>query len=357
MTPRFIAGLASVTVVALVAATAGVASRYGAAAPTPPTEPVFADLGARLNQTAELAVTTRSGKIIIKATPSGWVLANRGNFPARTDRVVKAAVQLSQLRLADAKTRLADRHDRLEVEDIEAKDSKSKLFRLADAQGATLAEIIVGRQVDSYRPGRESVYVRRPGDPQAWLAAGGLEVGGEIRDWLTREVIDIQLNRVSRATTVAPDGSALVVARPKGPEDKFVVDNLPDGATLKESAAGGMEDVARSLAYLDLVDVRPVTELDFANDKSSKVEIRTFDGLIVQVRVIDHEGGAWARFEASTNPALAAGPTTGAVDVKTEADAINARVGRWAYKLADYKTNAFRTRLSDLIEGKTGGKS
>ncbi|MSO54735.1 MAG: DUF4340 domain-containing protein [Rhodospirillales bacterium] len=352
MTPRFIAGLATLTAVAVVAAAVGVWSRYGAAAPATPTEPVFADLGTRLNQTTEISVTTRAGTIVMKAGANGWVVANRGNFPARTDKVIKAAVQLSQLRFADAKTSLPDRYDRLEVEDIATKDSKSKLLRLADAQGATLAKIIVGRQVDSYRPGREAVYVRRPGDAQAWLAAGGLDVSGEMRDWVAREVIDIQMNRVSRATTVAPNGTALVVARAK-PEDKFVVDNLPDGAKLKESAAGGIEDVARSLAYLDLSDVRPVAEFDFANDKATKIEVRTFDGLIVQVRVIDHEGGSWARFEASANPALASGPMAGAVDAQKEADALNARLGPWAYKLQDYKTTAFRMRLSDLLEAKS----
>lgn len=358
MTPRLIAGLASVTVLAIIAAAAGVASRYGAAAPAPPREPLFVDLAERLNQTAEVSVTTRTGKIVMKAAPGGWVVANRGNFPARSDKLVKAAVQLSQLRVAEAKTRLAERYDRLEVEDIDAKDSKSKLFRLADAQGAILAEIIVGRQVDSFRPGRESVYVRRPDQAQAWLAAGGLEVGSEIRDWVNRDVLDIQLNRVSRVTTVAPDGAALVVARPQSPQDKFAVDNLPESAKLKETAAAGMEDAARALAFLELVDVRPAAELDFANDKASKAEIRTFDGLIVQVRVIDHEGGAWARFEASANPALAsAGAAGGTADAKKEADTINARVGPWAYKIPDYKSTALRTRLSDLLEEKTGGKS
>ena len=84
---------------------------------------------------------------------------------------------LADLRLLEAKTDQADRHARLEVEDITAKDAKSRQVTLAGADGKPLADLIVGKQnYTSDLNGLRGVYVRKPGNAQAWLAQGSVEL-------------------------------------------------------------------------------------------------------------------------------------------------------------------------------------
>jgi hypothetical protein len=49
-------------------------------------------------------------------------------------------------------------------------------------------------------------------------------------------------------------------------------------------------------------------------------------------------------------PAVAAPPPR---DVVHDADEINARVGRWAYRLPAYRVEAFKRKLEDLLEARS----
>jgi hypothetical protein len=65
------------------------------------------------------------------------------------------------------------------------------------------------------------------------------------------------------------------------------------------------------------------------------------------VKIIKEGADYWATI-------LAAGTTP---ETQSEAEAINARSGGWAYKLPDWKAQIFATRLESLLKPKTGQAS
>ena len=386
MNPKAFIGLAAVTAVATAAAVASVVDRYGTVQSSSSQERVVPALVDRINEVAEVSVTFGDGELVVKRKGEGWVLASRNDYPVSAEKVNKAVVQLSQLLLYEPKTKMPERYPRIDVEDIATEKSESKLLRLRDASGGSLAEVIVGK--DQYfmaGPSRRGVYLRKSGEAQAWLASGMLEITKNARDFVVRDIMDVHSKRVLSVETIAADGSKLVVARAEPTEEDFKVEDLPAGAKLKPAAPGTLRDMSSALSAIDLNDVLPASEMAFSGADVTRAVVRTFDGLVVDITLTEKEDEEfWARFRASVDPSARpagtgedAEPTKKggegaggeadneaqegslktADEVRGEAEDFNKRVAPWAYNIPYYKGKPLRTRLKDLLSDESGDKS
>ncbi len=346
MNPRSFLGLAAATAVVTVAALISVAVRQSGSAPTVLEETlVFPGLSDKVGEVAQIHVRSEDGDLTIEKSGEGWTLLEKGGYPVRDDRVRTAVVGLSELLLAEPKTRIPELYARLQVEDVEAEGARSKVLALKDGAGATLAEVIVGRR--KFSPSeivKGGVYIRLLGDRQSWLATGKFGVPGTAQLWLHTEVIDIPGDRVAQVSLVHPDGTTLTASKASPEDENFIIEDLPEDAFLISDAAPN--ELASALSAIHFADVAPETEVEFPADGLSKAEIQTFDGLLVSVEMTEKEGETWARFAAGeANPRPASG-----ADVSAEAEEINARVKGWAYQLRDYQATILKRRLDDFLE-------
>jgi hypothetical protein len=121
------------------------------------------------------------------------------------------------MRLIEPKTRQPERFSRLEVEDVDAEDARSRSVRLEDADGEVLAEAIFGKQRNRLTGVQQSgTYLRMPGDEQSWLASGGLEIASEVTAWLDSSIMDVASEEIRRIELDPLDADAYVVARGRG---------------------------------------------------------------------------------------------------------------------------------------------
>ena len=116
--------------------------------------------------------------------------------------------------------------------------------------------------------------------------------------------------------------------------------------------------------------MRPAAEVDFSKPLVSG-RFATFDGLVVEVKMAEADDDYWVMLVASAGtadprvqPLLDARKTMDADklegslqmalkapdEVAGEIGEINATAGGWAYRVTDYKTDKFRTRLAQLTE-------
>jgi hypothetical protein len=379
MNPKAFIGLTAVTLIVSVAAAFSIADHYGAVQTVGAEQRVFPKLIDKLNDVAEIEVKIFGDSFQMKRQDDKWMMTNRNNHPVRQEKVSKALIQLSQLNLYEPKTKTEKWYSRIDVEDVASKDSESRHLRLADTSGETIAEVILGK--DQYfmsGAAKRGVYLRKSGDDQAWLASGMLEVGRFSRDWVVRDIMDVNSKRVRSVETIANDDARLVVSREKPGDRNFKIEDMPEGAKLESRAFGNMRDMASGLAVIDLNDVLPAERMEFSGDKASKAVVRTFDGLVVEILLWQKGEDYWAQFKASVDPTsfVAPGDTDtketkstkntkktdkgrlrSAEEVKNEAQAINATVEGWAYEVPYYKGKPLRTRLDDLLAKKAGDKS
>lgn len=356
MKPKLLLGLA---VVALAAVGGAVVVSTSQKTPAPKAElgqRLFPELAGQADAIQSITIARKDGSFQIVREGDRWVVLDKSKYPASVDTVRRLLVGLSELRASEAKTSSESVYPELEVENIDSPNAKSVQVSLKDPGGRDVLAVIVGKsRLARGGAAGDGVYIRKAGDAQAWLAQGRVHVEREIAGWLDRKVVDVSRERVS-TVTVKGERQPLTVLRTKPDEKDFSIKNaIP--ADRKAKAGYDINAVGGAFETIDLDDVRPAADVPFSAS-SPVTGAATFDGLHVTASFAEKDGATWVRFAAKAEPPASLPQVEGdsklksADDVKKEADAINARVGGWAYKLQTYKVEALRRKLEELLEQK-----
>jgi hypothetical protein len=304
--------------------------------------PVFASLLAHANNVQSVTVASISGKVTIARKGDGWGLAEKDNYPVAADKLRQLVAGLADLRLLEAKTDQPDRHARLEVEDITAKDAKSKQVTLTDADGKPLAALIVGKQnYTSDLNGLRGIYVRKPGEVQAWLAQGSVDLPTAAVDWVDRTVVDIGEDKIQHLQFEPTGAPAVTVSKADKSAPDYTLAPLPEG---KSADPDAVKRLTEAFTAVSLDDVRADKDTDKAV-KAGAVEAATFDGLTLKAELLAMDGGTWLRLKAS-----AADGSAAAAEAKT----INDQVAGWLFKLPQFKAALLQPKIDDFLKKPEG---
>ncbi|MGE5145504.1 MAG: hypothetical protein ACM3N5_02075, partial [Candidatus Eiseniibacteriota bacterium] len=167
-------------------------------------------------------------------------------------------------------------------------------------------------------------------------------------------------------------------------EGKFEMKS-PVPAGMKPKSPGDLGAPAGALSSLEFDDVKPVADIDFGKKPVGEAEFRTFDGLVISIKMSEVDGTVWGLVNASVDeaarpkmaepakPEAAKKDETKAGDakkpaeekkaedekkqalksleeVKKEAADITARVQGWAYKLPSFAVQQFQSKTADMVE-------
>jgi hypothetical protein len=291
---------------------------------------MFPDLAPRLGDAAKIEIVHQGKPMEIDRKPDGtWGLADRDGYRVQESRLRAMLTGLTELRLVEPRTTDPAQFSRLGLEDPDAKDSNSNLLRVLNASGNPIVAVIVGhRRVRTQGNVPEQVYVRRPGENQAWLAEGTLQVDADPQLWFDRDIMNIDHARIA-SVAVSHGDSKLVL----GPQDgKFTVTDPADHPKLDEYR---VEDVSRALELLTFQDVR--SDRKPSGEEAGQAVFTMTDGLAVTVRVFHDDKDVWARFAAAGSGAS-----------KAEADGLEAHIAGWSYELGSWKEKALVPTMDDL---------
>jgi hypothetical protein len=331
--------LAAATLALVVLAVVAIATGDRGISRAAPGERALPGLSAKLNDIAAVGIKRSALSLTFVRDGDNWLVAEKGNYPAAAGKVRQIVLAMTDLLLVEPKTQQAEFYPRLDVEDPGS--GKSTLVTLKDKSGATLAELIIGkRRFDRLGTGTDGVYVRKPGDSQSWLARGSLEFSDQLSSWLDRRIVDIPEKRIAKATLTQPDGTKLVISRAK-PEDKFTVEDAPADAKFKSETT--TSEPAMALETLDLDDVKPAAEMPIPDKDVVAGSFTTFDGLTVDVRLLDKDNMHWVALSA-----------VGSGATEPEAKAIGDKTSRWTYAIPSYKATQLKMKLADLLEPAKG---
>jgi hypothetical protein len=339
MQSRSLISLALATAVLVAIAIVVLASGDRGVSRAAPGQPAFPALAAKLGDVASVTVSREGTMMTLIRDGDSWLVAEKGNYPANAAKISQIVRAMADLTLVEPKTQNPDLYPRLEVED--PGNGKSALVAVKDKSGGDLAQAIVGkRRYDRLGAGNDGVYLRKPGEAQSWLARGTLDPSGDPPSWLDRQIIDVSEKKIAKVTLTQPDASKLVISR-AAPDASFAVEDAPADTKFKsESTISGP---AGALETLDLDDVKPAGELPVPDKDVVTASFTTFDGLTVDLRVMERDKSNWVAISA-----------TGAGAAEADAKKIEDKVSRWTYAIPAYKANLLKTKLADLVEPAKG---
>ncbi len=304
----------------------------------PEPQTMFIGLAGKVRDVARIQIHSQAhGAFEIAFKPEqGWVLPQRGDYPASFDVVRRIIHGMASLQLIEPRT---GRVDWLRYLDLNSPSSGGKgvLITLSDANGKVLASLIAGKaQEIGDGSGLGGLFVRRPDSTQSWLARGILQVEPQPAGWMDRKMVEIERARIKQVEVTPVTGTAFRVFRETPGEADFRLAPMPQGRSLNSPYAA--EAVASAMVGFAFEDIRPATQMNFT--QAARIVTQTFDGLEITTDVTARGGDLWARLSMR-------GLTPAA---RKEAEALDARAGRWAYKLPLHKGQQFMTTLDDLLK-------
>lgn len=347
--------------------------------------PVFPGLMTKINDVAEISISSQTGTITIVQEGESWGVKEKHNYPANMEKVREAVIGLGELKILEAKTQKPELYNKLGLEDVEAEKSVSTGVTLKDSAGTSLAEVIIGKQRPSKgNPSQDEVYVRKPGNPQTWLALGKFSVEKIPSEWLDKDVSEVAPKRVRRVNIVHPDNSKLVLEKDKPDELDFKVANLPKGKEIQSQFA--INNIVSTVTSLSLDDVKPTSEISFDEKTVVMANFETFDGLEGTVKLLRKDEKNYVKISAAFNPDLIWKPEpeketeskTSAkgdgedgqekdgetkeaskpqppkikpeAEVQTEIETLNKKVGNWVYLIPKFRADTILKKPEDLIK-------
>lgn len=347
---RTLAWLAAATLLAVVLAILAVTGERQAL--TSDFEPrlAFPDLGDRVNEAQKIVVQTRRGKVTVtrESTDSDiWRVEEKGGYTAQPSLVKRTVVGLSDLELVEPRTAQPSWHKHL---NLTAPEDKGSGVRIAiyDGEGEELAAIIVGKLESETAIDTEgTIYVRRDGEDQTYVARGSFNLEQTAELWLDRGILDFSPGRIARVEVTPPEGPSyeVLLTDPDAdvPEDElgppYELAEVPEGRRVKTDYA--VSGIGNALVKLQLTDVFPAADTAF--EAPTTAVFHGQDGIIVTSTAEKQARGYRATFSVSAAPDASEAVTA-------EAERLNDRLSGHAFAVQTFKGADLTRTMESLTE-------
>lgn len=300
-------------------------------------EATFAGLSDRINEAATLTISSQDGLVTLSKSDGIWTVSERDGFPADIAmvRAFLRGVALSKRR--DPKTDNVSRFSKIELGELATNIS------VLDETGGLLAGFDMGKRTEN-AAGRSLTYIFQPSDTRSWLVTGIEAAPVSPGAWL--KTVRLSLNPARVASVRMGDAG---LARTLD-ADAFALEGIPEGM----SAASGfaLNEPASMLARLRFEDVRK-TNNPLQNPVQA-ITLTTYDGLVLSLDLFNFDNGIWAKGAARYSAEVADQGVAGVLpdapdDVSAEAEALNAWMRGWLFKLPARETEILQQKKADFL--------
>jgi len=312
---------------------------------------LFPGLEQQLNDISRIRVEHSGSTYEVVKKGDQWQLPGKGGYPALFERVKPLLLGIALLEKVEPKTSKPENYARLGVQEPAADTGNMRinLYLTGDTPVASL--IVGGIRGGLIAGGKDGIYARVSGEPQAWLVAGKLDLPQAEVDWVDRQVIHIKPKAVQRVTIRYPDGDSLVVERSRQGAPDFTLVNMPEGAVLKDGIE--INPLARSLAGLNMEDVLVRSEAGLPEAEAVAAVFETWDGLQVTAYTVEQGRKVFAWFDVGVT-ALDVTDLSGVRTTQTNDAELRSRLEGWVYQVPGKRGDKLRAKLTDLIEADSG---
>jgi hypothetical protein len=317
---------------------------------------LFPDLFGELSQVDMLKFKSSQDEFTLFRKGEDWFVKERLNYPADFDLVKRALIDISDTKVLERKT---DDPKFYPLLGVASADEGGEALTLTMLSGdKTIAGLVLGNERETTaKMGAKQFYVRRQGEPRAWLAEGYLNINPLMLNWIKTEVIDIARERIATVNIIQPSGETATLIN-LGAKDKFGTPESRDKTVFKYEQLG--YDIAGTLFQLRMEDVQTAKGFSRGDAEVVTAEFITFDGLKVITKTSFNDGAYLTTFHAEfDSSAIKDAPTDiqqlnvlkTPEQVQAEVADINSKLSDWVYRFGGFVgTNMMRAKADMVTE-------
>jgi len=302
-------------------------------------------------------------------TESGWVVPEKYNYPANYDRLHRAVVALTEVKIEQELTLSEKQKTEMHI------TAESPKLQFRDSAGKLMLEITLGDMRESKSAQRGPYGAMPTGRFISTDGGKSVVVVSETfysfanpspKTWLNTEVCSVPGAEISSITVSGPNRDQVSLKRDK--DNKLTVADLKDGEEVDSSKTSAPEN---AISYLNFDDIASsdLSDEKIGMDKAVVFEAKTKDNLIYIVKVgakVENGDNRYARFSvAYIEPEKTDKSDDGkagedgskqqdekAAAAREKAKALNDKLSKWTYIIPSYKAAALIKERSDLLKEK-----
>jgi len=266
---------------------------------------LFKDLKAA--DIAQIRIVEPKSTLTLSRKEDGWVIAERGDFPADFAKVREFVVNAVSLKIAQSEPVGEKDRARLNL------DASATQLEFAGADGKPLAKLLIGRKLFRSEPENpekalgDGRFVMLPGDDKSvyMISDPLLQATAKSAEWIDKR--SFQIEKVKSLEVRYPGGDGWRLER-AAENASWKLANQRPGEKIDPSRANA---ATYSLSLLDLADVAPkdASAETTGLDKPTRLDATTLDGLSYTVRIGKLAGDSYyVSFEQGGKLAKAARP-------------------------------------------------
>ncbi len=290
-----------------------------------------------VNEITEVTIEDRRFKSILKKIDGVWYLHNKDNYPATTSGIKQLALELSNLKILEAKTSSVEKYAKLGVNNLSVEGSQASQITVSTSE-KKLVSLLIGLSPKGAKKAKR--YIRLTDETAAQLVAGQITASTNPIEWLDPQIIDLDSKSIKRLTIDVPEEKKIVISKNTESEDFFTLQDIPESFEMKsKTIVSSIPAILIDLRLNDVISANAVTDLEPAQ----KTTVTTFSGLEILLTDYIWENKHYTVFEAYLGKDKKELPNS-------TIEKINNKVRGWAYEIPAYKRRMINRKFNDLIQ-------
>jgi len=290
-----------------------------------------------VNEITEVTIEDRRFKSILKKIDGVWYLHNKDNYPATTSGIKQLALELSNLKILEAKTSSVEKYAKLGVNNLSVEGSQASQITVSTSEKKLLS-LLIGLSPKGAKKAKR--YIRLTDETAAQLVAGQITASTNPIEWLDPQIIDLDSKSIKRLTIDVPEEKKIVISKNTESEDFFTLQDIPESFEMKsKTIVSSIPAILIDLRLNDVISANAVTDLEPAQ----KTTVTTFSGLEILLTDYIWENKHYTVFEAYLGKDKKELPNS-------TIEKINNKVRGWAYEIPAYKRRMINRKFDDLIQ-------
>jgi len=337
---RALLWLALGAIAAIALAAFAILSGRPGSSPAAMNEKLFPGLANAAESAATIKIESPTVYVTLNRGADGrWTVADRSNYPANPEGVRALIISLSELDLIERRSADAARHGALEL--TTGDGGNGHAITITDASGTVLAALVAGKvQTRASGTTKGTLFVRRAGEDQTYLARGGIAFPASVGATLDKALFPFDQKQIAKIVFTPRGMAPYSLSRATPDTEAFTLDTVPAGKVAADPAV--LQTPASAIAGLTFDDVIKADAVKM--DGATEIVFTTFSGVALKLAILP--GGSDGVFVVMT----ASTADDASEAAKAEAAAINARVSGWAYKVPAFVVTNLAPSLEQMVQ-------